>query len=328
MKSVLKKITGSREASLLLVLIVLFVAVSIKNPAFATWGNVHEILKNNTTTMILALGMLCVLLIGGIDISIASTLALSGMTIGLMFKRGLIESTFLGFLIAIAIGIVCGLIIGLVIGKGNVTPIIATMGTMYIYRGLAYVISDGEWAAAAVLPEAFKNFSLKNFLGLNNTIWVVIVCYIVFYIVLKWTKFGRNIYAVGSNPEAAEISGINVSNVKVSVFTIMGALSGLCGALTTTLYAAAQPNMATGKEMDVIAACVIGGVSMNGGKGSVVGALLGAIILSVIAKALPLIGLSSLAQNMVKGILIVVVIILNIVTQRMIDKNNLRRREM
>ena len=145
---------------------------------------------------------------------------------------------------------------------------------------------------------------------------------------MKWTKFGRNMYAVGSNEEAAAISGINVARVKMFAYAIMGTLSGLCGALATTIYASAQPNMQTGKEMDVIAACVIGGVSMSGGKGTVPGALLGALILAVLAKALPLVGIDAIAQNTIKGVLIVVVIILNVLTQRAMDRSNLERREM
>lgn len=325
-----KKITSSREVSLILVLVVLCALISIKNPSFLSIQNILEILKNNAVIMIMALGMLCVLLIGGIDISITSSLAFAGMTVGMLFKNGVVHSTLLGFIIAMAIGSACGFIIGLIIAKGNVTPIIATMGFMYIYRGFAYLVANSQWAGADALGD-FKNFALENYLGfgvINNVLVIVIVCYIIFFIMMKWTKFGRNIYAVGSNAEAAEISGINVARVKLAVYTIMGLLSGLCGALAVTVYASAQPNMMQNKEMDVIAACVIGGVSMSGGRGSVGGALLGAVILAIIAKALPLVGIDSIAQNTVKGIIILAVIILNVITQRVMDKNNLERREM
>lgn len=329
-KSLWKRLTGSREASLVLVLIVLCTLISIKNPAFLSVQNILEILKNNAVIMIMALGMLCVLLIGGIDISITSTLAFSGMTIGMLLKYGVIHSTLLAFLISMAIGAACGFLIGMIISKGKVTPIIATMGFMYIFRGFAYLVANSEWAGAEALGD-FKNFALESYLGfgvLNNVLVIVVICYIIFFVVLKWTKFGRNIYAVGSNAEAAEISGIHVSRVKLAVYTIMGLLSGLCGALAVSVYSSAQPNMQTGKEMDVIAACVIGGVSMNGGRGSVGGALLGALILAVIAKALPLVGIDSIAQNTVKGVIILAVIVLNVITQRMMNRKNLERREM
>lgn len=156
----------------------------------------------------------------------------------------------------------------------------------------------------------------------------MLLCYVIFFIVMKWTKIGRKVYAVGSNREAAAISGINTSNVELMVYTVMGTLAGLSGALAVAVYSSAQPNMLYGKEMDVIAACVIGGVSMTGGRGSVVGAFLGSLILAIIAKALPLVGIDSIAQNTVKGVIILVVVILNVVTQRVMDKNNLKGREM
>lgn len=329
-KSIWKKITASREASLLIILVVLCILIQTQSSSFLTAKNILDMLKNNAVIMIMALGMLCVLLIGGIDISIMSTAALSGMSVGLLLKYNVISSTPLLFVIAILIGMLCGLLVGIIISKGKVLPIIATMGFMYIFRGLAYVISNNQWASAENLGN-FKNFALEKYLGfgvLNNVIAVTIVCYIIFFVVMKWTRVGRKIYAVGSNAEAAEISGINVTRVKLGVYTVMGILSGLGGALAVSVYGSAQPNMLYGDEMDVIAACVIGGISMNGGRGSVGGAFLGALILAIIAKALPLVGINPLAQNTIKGVIILVVIIINVVTQRAMDKNNLKAREM
>ena len=234
-KSVMKKITGSREALLAVVLIVLFVIITAINPSFLTPKSLMDMLKNNAVTMVMSLGMLCVMLVGGIDISIMSTLALSGMSIGMLLKYEHISSTFLAFVIAIAIGIVCGAVVGLIISRADVPPIIATMGFMYIYRALGYQISHGgEWASAAALGN-FKNFATTKFLGLNAVIWVIIVCYVFFFWFMKWTRTGRMIYAVGSNPSAAEVSGINVKNIKLLVYTIMGLLAGLGGALQVSV---------------------------------------------------------------------------------------------
>ena len=326
----IKRITGSREASLLLVLIGLCIIIQILSPSFLTAKSLQDMVKNNAVIMIMALGMLCVLLIGGIDISITSTLAVSGMAVGMLLKYNVIHNTFLLFLIAILIGAVCGATIGLVVSRGKVLPIIATMGFMYIYRGFAYLIAKSQWASAENLGD-FKNFALEKELGiglLNNVIVIVLLCYIIFFAVMKWSRMGRKIYAVGSNPEAAAISGINTMKIKLIVYTVMGMLSGLCGALSVAVYSSAQPNMLYGKEMDVIAACVIGGVSMSGGRGTVAGALLGSLILAVIAKALPLVGIDSIVQNTVKGVIILAVIILNVVAQRIMQKKNLKRREM
>ena len=230
----------------------------------------------------MALGMLCVMLVGGIDISITSTLALSGMSVGMLLKYGHISNTLLAFIIAVAIGTACGAVIGLIISRADVPPIIATMGFMYIYRAMSYLVSNGgEWAGASALG-TFKDFATTNFLGLNKVIWVIVICYVFFFFFMKWTRTGRKIYAVGSNANAAEVSGINVKNIKLLVYTMMGFLAGLAGALQVAVYASAMPDMQTGGEMDVIAACVIGGVSMSGGRGTVIGSLLGALILATI----------------------------------------------
>lgn len=324
----IKKLTGSREFLLAVIVVVMFVIVSIINPAFFSFDSVTGMLKNNAVTMVMALGMLGVMLVGGIDISITSTLAFSGMAIGMLLKYGRISSTLLAFLIAIGIGAACGFLVGLVISRADVPPIIATMGFMYIYRAMGYLISNGgEWAGAAALG-SFKNFGTDKVLGLSKVIWVIIICYVIFFIVMKWTRIGRQVYAVGSNAEAAQVSGIKVRNIKLMVHTVMGLLAGLSGALQVAVYASAMPDMATGTEMDVIAACVIGGVSMSGGRGSVIGALFGALIMAIIPKALPLLHIDALWQNTIKGVMILAVVVINVILQRIADRNALARREM
>ena len=327
-KSFMKKITESREALLAVILILLFAVVTVISPSFLTPKSIIDLLKNNAVTMVMALGMLCVMLVGGIDISITSTLALSGMSVGMLLKYGHISNTLLAFIIAVAIGTACGAVIGLIISRADVPPIIATMGFMYIYRAMSYLVSNGgEWAGASALG-TFKDFATTNFLGLNKVIWVIVICYVFFFFFRKWTRTGRKIYAVGSNANAAEVSGINVKNIKLLVYTMMGFLAGLAGALQVAVYASAMPDMQTGGEMDVIAACVIGGVSMSGGRGTVIGSLLGALILATIKKALPLVGIDALWQNMIKGVLILVVVMVNVVLQRVADRTALKGREM
>ena len=324
-KSLWKRLTGSREASLVLILVALLIVVTIlSGGTFLTPSNISQIFRNNALTMLMALGMLCVLLTAGIDISITSILAFSGMTIGLLQKYDILHNTFLLFLIAALIGTGCGLLNGLIISKGKVAPIICTMGGMYIWRGLAYVISNNNWASGADVS-GFSDFGKDGSIG---PYIILIIAYVVFFIVMKWTTFGRRIYAVGSNAEAAEVSGINVDRIITLVYMIMGLLAGLSGALSVSIYESAQPNMQYGKEMDVIAACVIGGVSMNGGRGSVVGTFLGALFYAIVAKALPLIGLESIWQNLIKGIIVLAVVLLNVLTQRAMDRANLERREL
>ena len=327
-KSVWKKLTGSREFLLAVIVVAMFAVVSAMNPAFFSFRSVMDMMKNNAVMMVMALGMLCVMLVGGIDISITSTLALSGMAVGMLLKYDRIHSTPLVFLIAVLIGTACGTLVGLVISRANVPPIIATMGFMYIYRAMGYLISHGgEWAGAAALG-SFKNFATAKVFGLSPVIWIIAACYVFFFIFMKWHRTGRKIYAVGSNPGAAEVSGISVKNIKLLVHMIMGFLAGLAGALQVSVYASAMPDMQQGGEMDVIAACVIGGVSMSGGRGSVVGVLLGALIMAMIPRALPLLRIDALWQNMIKGILILVVVVVNVALQRIADRNALKRREV
>ena len=176
-KSFIKKLTGSREALLAVILVLLFVVITIISPSFLTFKSLTDMLKNNAVTMVMSLGMLCVMLVGGIDISIMSTLALSGMSIGMLLKYGHITSTLLAFIIAMAIGIACGLVVGLVISRANVPPIIATMGFMYIYRAMGYLVSHGgEWASAAALGD-FKNFATSTFLGNHHLLCSILLLY-------------------------------------------------------------------------------------------------------------------------------------------------------
>ncbi|MFV0528749.1 MAG: ABC transporter permease [Lachnospiraceae bacterium] len=329
MGSKLKKLASSREMSLVIVLIILCGFIQFRNSNFLTAKTIGDMFQNYSVTMVLAIGMMGVLLIGGIDISIGSTVALSGMITALMMRDGLYENVFVGFLVSILVGLAAGVIIGLVISRGGVLPIIATLGFMNIYRGITYLVADSRWVAAYEIPDGYKAFALGKVFGvLNNLVLIMIICYIIFFVVMKWTKFGRKIYAVGSNPEAAEVSGIKIKNIKLACYAILGALSGLVGAMWVSYYASAQGDMGTGIEMDVIAACVIGGVSLTGGRGSVVGVFLGSLTMAIISNALPLIGVSQFWQNGIKGLIIIVAVILNVITQRVIDRNNLRRREM
>lgn len=327
----LKKITSSRETSLVIVLIILCAFVQFRNSSFLTPGTIEGMFKNYAVTMIMALGMMCVLLIGGIDIAVGSTLGFSGMCASLVLRDHPDMPVLLVFLISIGLGTLCGLLIGLVVSYGKVPPIIATLGGMYVLRGLAYLVAKNEWVSAYQFSESYTDFAQSKYLGfglLNNLIVLTIIIYILFFIFLKWTTIGRKIYAVGSNAEAAEVSGIKIKGVKIMCYAILGFLTGLCGAIYTSLYASAQGDMGTGLEMDVIAACVVGGVSLNGGRGSVAGVFLGALTMAIVGRALPLIGVSQFWQTAIKGLIIIAAVILNVLAQRAMDRNNLKGRDM
>ena len=327
--SKLGEVLRSREASLLLVMILLVAVIQWRSGGKFLSGNViYQLTQNYAYTAVLAFGMLLVLLIGGIDISVGATLALSGMSTCLMMRDGYITNSVVAFGFSILIGLVCGLIIGVTISKGKVIPIIATLGMQYIYRGLTYFVSGTLWVSNDEMLDSYKAFALGNILGINNLFWIVIVLFAVMLVFLKWTNLGRQIYAVGSNPDAAKISGIHLDRVKIIVYAINGAIAGLAGAMYTSFYASAQGNMATGAEMDVIAACVIGGVSLNGGQGSAFGVLLGAITIAIIGKSLSLVGIDTFWQQALKGAIILVAVVINVLVQRNAARKALEGRDI
>lgn len=322
-------ILRSREASLLLVMVLLVALIQWRsNGVFLSGLVIGQLLQNYAYIMVLSFGMLLVLLIGGIDIAIGATVALSGMSTCLMMRDGYITSAPVAFLMSIVIGLICGLLIGLVVSKGKVIPIIATLGAQYIFRGLTYYVSESDWVSRDEMLVSYTQFAQGKVLGINNLFWVVIVVFVVFTVFLKWTGFGRQIYAVGSNPDAAKISGINIDRVKIIVYAINGAIAGLAGAMYTSLYTSAQGNMADGAEMDVIAACVIGGVSLNGGQGSAFGVLLGALTIAIISKSLSLVGIDAFWQQALKGAIILLAVLINVIVQRNAAKKALEGRNI
>lgn len=327
--SPLGELLRSRETSLLLVMVLLCVVIQWRSGGrFLTANVIAQLTQNYSYIGVLSFGMLLVLLIGGIDISVGATVALSGMSTCLLMRDGVITSPLVAYLFSIAVGAVCGLIIGLIIAKGKVIPIIATLGMQYIYRGLTYLVSGTLWVSSDKMLPGYKAFAQGSFLGINNLFWLVILVFAAAMIFLKWSGFGRQIYAVGSNESAAQISGIDIDRVKIVVYTINGALAGLTGAMFTSMYASAQGSMASGSEMDVIAACVIGGVSLNGGQGSAFGVLLGAITIAIISKSLSLVGIDAFWQQALKGAVILLAVLINAVVQRAAARRALEGRDI
>ena len=325
----LSELLRNREISLMLVMVLLVGVIQWRSGGkFLSATVLSQLTQNYAYTMVLSFGMLLVLLIGGIDISIGATLALSGMSTSLLMRDGVITNPVIAFAFSTLVGLVCGLVIGGIVAKGKVIPIIATLGMQYIYRGLTYFVSKTQWVPSDKMLAGYKAFAQGTFLGLNNLFWIVLVLFGVMVVFLKWTNFGRQIYAVGSNPDAAKISGINIDRVKIVVYSINGAICGLAGAMYTSMYATAQGNMANGAEMDVIAACVIGGVSLNGGQGNAFGVLLGAITIGIISKSLILVGIDAFWQQALKGAIILLAVLVNVIVQRNSARKALEGREI
>ncbi|NLD51561.1 MAG: ABC transporter permease [Clostridiales bacterium] len=340
-----------REIGLALILVALFVLVGLRNPAFATLSNALFILEDTSIMIVLAIGMLCVLLVGSIDISISAIMAFSAMTAGIVMKGSLNQASVQQMvdgvmqsvtvrqgtpliwliLIGIGVGAACGLVNGVIISYGKVLSIVATLGMQYIIYGLSHVISDGQAVYRKDMPDAFYQFSRTSLLGLNAKVWIMLAVFLLLWVLVTYTRPGRRLYAVGSNPEAAQMSGIDARRSTLLAHVIMGALAGLAGLLYASRDTKITQDMAMGYEMYVIAACVIGGVSVSGGSGKITGVVLGALTIGVINNGLTMMrltGNSEFWKKAIQGALILVSVIMNVLIQRAHTQQILRRRNI
>jgi rhamnose transport system permease protein len=315
-----------RELGLVVFIIIISILIEFRNKEFLTPLNIRNLLTNTAVLSILSVGMMMVLITGGIDLSIGAIMAFSGMVTALSVRDNAALSPVLLLLEGTIVGALVGSLTGLLIARFSILPIIASLGLMNVTRGLTYVVSGGQWVSAHQMPVSFKNIATGSILGINNLVFIAIIIYTVFYYFINHTRTGRRIYAVGSNPEAAEVIGLPRRRIVWMVYMLMGALAGLAGVLWVAKFASAQGDTAVGYEMNVIASCVLGGVSVSGGRGRILGLLLGVILFGILANALPLINVSSFWQQAIQGIVILAAIITNVLIKRNNDRMALRRR--
>ena len=314
-----------REIPLLMVLAVFLLVVTIIIPGYIS-GNYITILRNSSMNLVMASGMLCVLLIGSIDISVAAVLELAAVVAGVMMRDGRISSILGMFAVGIGDGVIAGLINGTVVSFGRVLPIIVTLGMTYFARGLIPMdfLLGMDKISSTQLVEPFKSFILKPFLGIPVIVYISLGVVVVIGLFLKYTTVGRSIYATGSNPEAARMRGVKVQWIKVLAHVICGATAGMAGIMRLGFYNAIEKDAASGQEMYVIAACVLGGVSVMGGYGKITGVVVGAILVAAIDSAIPqLFTGQTMMTDLFKGLLILAAILLNVLVQRATAKRNL-----
>ena len=318
-----------REISLIIVMIVLAVFVQFRSGGnFLTSENLSDMFAETAVLGICAVGMMFVIITGGIDLSIGAIRALGAMVGCTVLKNNQSIPTILVVAIAIAVGLVCGLLNGVLVSKLKILPIIATLGTMNIYRGVTYLVANGSWIKQQEMGKTFLSLATGKVLGVNNLIVIAVIVYILAAFFMTKTRTGRKIYAVGNSEESAKVSGIKTDNTLVLVYTLLGVIAGLAGTLYVCKYGVAQGETCTGYEMNVIAACVLGGVSITGGTGRVPGVLLGAILLGMLNNAMPLIHISSFWQDAIRGLIILLSIIANTLIQRNVEIKALRRRNI
>jgi rhamnose transport system permease protein len=287
----------------------LMVAVTLRAPSFLTVDNFKDILLNISILAIVALAQTMVIITHGIDLSVSSMIGLVAMMVAFVVRENPEMSVLLAVLLGMALGAVLGTFNGLIITFGKVPPIIATLGTLSIYRGLVFFYSQGTWINSFELPKNFKLLSKGTPLGLPNMVIIAILVALVVYYFLNYTRTGRDIYAVGSNPDAAQFAGIRKQRITFLVYLISGLLCGLAAVLWVSRFESAQTNTALGFELQTVAASVVGGVSISGGVGTVTGVLLGALLLGIIQNSLTLIRISPFWQLAAQGLLILIAVI-------------------
>ena len=312
----MRNLLKNRELLLGLIIVGMILGFSIRADNFASPGNLANIFNDTSILIILALGQMVVVLTKSIDLSVAANLAFTGMAVAML------DSTYPGLplalliVLAIGIGAMLGAINGLLVWALQIPPIVVTLGTLTIYRGMTFVLSGGAWVNAHQMQPDFLGIPRMLVLGLPILSWVAIAVVILVGFILTRTPFGRSAYAAGGNPVAAVYAGIDVGRARFLAFVLSGALAGLSGYLWVSRYAVAYVDIAVGFELDSVAANVIGGVSIAGGIGTVIGTVLGALFLGVIKNALPVIGISPFAQMAISGIVIVLAVVFNARAER------------
>lgn len=313
-KKNLGAIIGEYGAYIALALLV--IVISCISPEFRTGSNLLNLLRQASFNGLIAFGMTCVILSDGIDLSVGSTFALSAIICAELLVKGV--PSYIAILIALVVGVLLGCVSGILVTKGRLQPFIATLITMTAYRGLALIITDGKpisrLAEVAKGSFFFKLFGKGNVLYFNKIsvpipAYIFVIALLIFWYVLSKTTFGRKIYATGSNDKCAKLVGVDVHKIRISVYAISGFTSALAGIIMISRVNSAQPTLGTGYELDAIAAVALGGTSMSGGRGKIIGTFVGVLIIAVLNNGLNILGVSTYYQEVIKAAVILVAVL-------------------
>lgn len=298
----LKKLTSGYLTKLIIVCIVISIGISFVTPYFLTFANFRDMLLGTSVIGIIAFGMTIVLISDGIDLSVGSVVAFSSVVMCVSINAGL----GLGVALILTMGsaMLIGAVNGFFIAVLNINPFIITLGTMSVVRGLSFIVIGGR--ALPFSQPAVRYIGSQSILGIPIPIYFMIIVFAVLWFMLKYTQLGRNIYAIGNNTETARLSGINIIKTKMLVFVIMGLLAGVAGFLLSAQTYAGSPNAGIGYELDAITAAILGGTSLSGGQGKVVGTVIGIIIVALVLNGQNMIGISYDAQYVSKGVIILI----------------------
>ncbi|MDW7755322.1 MAG: ABC transporter permease [Brevefilum sp.] len=308
----LRQIAALREFILLMVIIVFGIAMSISTPVFFTRLNLEAILMALSVEATIAVGMVILLVSGGLDLSVGSTMAFVGVVTGLVLVAGV--GAIPAILIGLLAGLGVGLINGLLIAKMKINPFITTLGTMITARGLLLILARGR--AVLNLPASFTVIGQGRLFGFQYPIYVLLFLVIGGDLFLRNLRFFRQSYYVGGNEDSARLSGINVDMVKVFNYCLVAVLAGVAGLMITARFGSSSLTVGSGIELRVITACIIGGASLNGGEGSVLGAFLGALFMGMLANSLNLLGVDVYYQNFITGLILILAVVFDVLNER------------
>ncbi|HSL43386.1 MAG TPA: ribose ABC transporter permease [Anaerolineales bacterium] len=295
-----------------IVLIVLCLVISYLIPSFATTKNLLNVLRQVSITGIVAVGMTFIIITGGIDISVGSIVALSGVVVASALKMGV--SIPVAIIAGLLAGCAVGLLNGVIISYGRVLPFVATLGTMYLIRGSALLVTNGQ--AMWDLPKSFLHIGTGYILGIPIPVIITLVIYLSGHFLLRNFTFGRYVLALGGDEESARLCGVAVRRVKLYTYVLGGLLTSLAGIVLAARLGSGQPSTGDGYELTAIAAAVIGGNSLSGGRGTVLGTLIGALILGVVSNALNLWGVASFWQTIISGTIVLIAVLADTLRKR------------
>ncbi|EJC75867.1 L-arabinose ABC transporter permease AraH [Rhizobium hidalgonense] len=305
MNSLKKILLG--EQGLVVIFAAAFVIVSLFVPNFLTERNMLGLLQSVVTIGIVACTMMFCLASRDFDLSVGSIVAFSGMVA--VMASNATGSIPVGLLAALLCGAVVGFVNGIVIARFRINALITTLATMQIVRGLALIASDGR--AVGINDPAFYQLALSRFLNVPTPIWIMLLLFVLFGFVLNRTVFGKNTLAIGGNPEASRLAGVNVVNMRIWIFALQGLVCGIAGILLASRITSGQPNAATGLELSVISACVLGGVSLAGGRAAMSGVIVGVLIMGIAENVMNLLNIQAFYQYVVRGLILLIAVLLD-----------------
>jgi ribose transport system permease protein len=306
-RSIFRSLLSMRESILFIVIVLSFIGMSFASPYFLSPGNLESMFLGLSVEGIICIGMVILLVSGGLDLSVGSNLAFTGVVVGLSMTNGI--PILPSIIIALIAAFLAGFLNGILIAKMNLNPFITTLGMQMFLKGAMLLAANGK--SVLGLPEGFNNIGQGRLIGIQYPVFILIILVIVFEIVLRRSRILRTSYYVGGNENAARLSGIKVSRVKIAIYSLTGIMAGIAGIIITARFGSSSVTIGPGVELRVLAACIIGGASLNGGEGTVLGAFLGAFFMQLLSTSLNLLNVNVYVQTLLTGAILILAILLD-----------------